>query len=60
MDWFRDAKRVGMTAIPIGAVGGFLLVVALTSSATWLLIVGVLLMVISGAMWTLHGISEDQ
>lgn len=60
MDWFKDAKRVGMTAIPVGAIGGFLIVLGATTSTTWVLIVGIAMLMVSGGMWAMHGMAEDQ
>lgn len=57
---FTDTKQVGKRAIPVGAIGGFLLILAITTSTTWLLIVAILLVIVSGAMWTMHGIAEDR
>lgn len=60
MEKFRDAKYVAKMAIPLGVVGVFLMILGYTAESNVLFILGLLPVFLSGGMWTMHGIAEDQ
>lgn len=58
--FFQNSKKVALTAIPIGFVGGMLVAVGAAVDVILLLVVGIALLMVSGIMWMLYGIYEDK
>lgn len=60
MDFFAQARRVAVVAIPLGIVGAMLVAVGSAVDTSALTVLGIVLLIGSGGMWALHGVAEDR
>jgi|GEM_PF-7012301 len=57
---FDDPKRSQKLALTLGALGGPFVALGITLESVPVLILGIIGLAASGAVWTIRGIKEDQ